>query len=100
MFERDGLTYSPLGDDAVVASRPSPVPMSTSINKNKPALFLDGDRMITAEDRLLAPRTDLPPFSRDRLKAIDWAGVDIRVESQGPQRRADSIQAHMSSRAR
>ena len=46
--------------------------MCAWINKNKPTLFLDGDRMITAEDRLLAPRTDLPPFNRDRLKAINW----------------------------
>jgi superfamily II DNA or RNA helicase len=99
-FEPDGLTYSPVADDAVVASRPSPVPMRDWINKNKPTLFLDGDRMITAEDRLLAPRTDLPPFNRDRLEAINWDGVDIRVESQGPERRADSIQAHMSSQLR
>ena len=99
-FERDGLTYAPLADDAEVASRPSPVPMCAWINKNKPTLFLDGDRMITAEDRLLAPRTDLPPFNRDRLKVINWDGVDIRVESQGPQRRADSIQAHMSVQLR
>ena len=95
-FEPGGLTYAPLAGDAEVASRPSPVPMRTWINKNKPTLFLDGDRMITDEDRLLAPRTDLPPFPRDRLQVISWEGVDIRVESQGPQRRADSIQARMS----
>jgi hypothetical protein len=71
-FEPDGLTYTPLADDAEVASRPSPVPMCAWINRNKPTLFLDGDRMITAEDRLLAPGTDLPPFNRDRLKAINW----------------------------
>jgi hypothetical protein len=53
--------------------------------------------MITPEDRLLAPRTDLPPFNRDRLNAMNWNEVNKRVESQGPQRRPDSIQAHMSS---
>ena len=74
--------------------------MRTWINKNKPTLFLDGDRMITDEDRLLAPRTDLPPFPRERFQAISWDGVDIRVESQGPQHRADSIQARMSARLR
>lgn len=98
--EPGGLTYAPLAGDAEVASRPSPVPMRTWINKNKPTLFLDGDRMITDEDRLLAPRTDLPPFPRDRLQVISWEGVDIRVESQGPQRRADSIQARMSAHLR
>jgi hypothetical protein len=56
--------------------------------------------MITAEDRLLAPRSDLPPFSRDRLQAINWDGVDIRVDSQDTHRRADSIQARMSTQLR
>jgi superfamily II DNA or RNA helicase len=99
-FETGGLTYTPLADDAEVASRPSPVPMRAWINKNKPTLFLNGDRMITAEDRLLAPRTDLPPSPRDRLQVISWDAVDIRVESQGTQRRADSIQARMSAHLR
>ena len=56
--------------------------------------------MIIADDRLLAPRSDLPPFSRDQLQAINWNGVDIRVESQDPHRRADSTQARMSTQLR
>ncbi|HVV76270.1 MAG TPA: DEAD/DEAH box helicase family protein [Mycobacteriales bacterium] len=96
-FEPAGLTYSPVGDDAEVASRPGAIPLQQWINRNKPTLFLDGDRMITAEDRLLAPRHDLAPFDRSRLQPLDWTGVDIRVESQGPTRRTDSIQARMST---
>ena len=99
-FEPGGLTYTPLAEDAEVASRPSPVPVRTWINKHKPTLFLAGDRMITAEDRLLAPRTDLPPFRRARLRVISWDGIDIRVESQGPNRRAESIQARISAHLR
>jgi superfamily II DNA or RNA helicase len=99
-FGDTGLTYAPIADDAEVASRPYPVPMATWINKNKPTLFLDGDRMITAEDRMLSPRTDLPPFDRNRLEPLDWTGTDIKVESQGPQRRPDSIQAYMSAHLR
>jgi superfamily II DNA or RNA helicase len=95
-FLDSGLTYYPRGDDAQVASRPSQVPMQTWINRNKPTLFLQGDRMITPEDRLLAPRTDLAPFDRARLSVLDWEGVDIRAESQGAERRQDSIQAYMS----
>ncbi|MFI7283438.1 DEAD/DEAH box helicase [Micromonospora chersina] len=96
-FEPTGLRYRPLDDDAEVASRPRSVPMMAWINKNKPTLLLEGDRMITAEDRLLAPRYDLPPFDRGRLTALDWDGVDIQVESQGAERRIDSIQAFMSA---
>ena len=100
VFESDGLTYSPIAEDAEVASRPYPITMSEWINKNKPTLFLDGDRMITGEDRLLAPRTEVSPYDRARLRILDWAGVDIRVESQGTSRRPDSIQAYMSAHLR
>lgn len=95
VFEHDGLTYHPIGADAVVASRPHAISLREWLNKNKPTLFLDGDRMVTPEDRLLAPRNDLAPFDRDRLRPLDWTGVNIRVESQGPEQRADSIQRRM-----
>jgi hypothetical protein len=52
------------------------------VNKNKLTRFLAGDRMTTVKDPLVAPRTDLPAFNRDRLKVINRDGVDIRVESQ------------------
>ncbi|WP_432825455.1 DEAD/DEAH box helicase [Dactylosporangium sp. CA-092794] len=95
-FTRQGLTYAPVGDDAEALSRPAPVPLEAWINKRKPTLFLDGDRMITSEDRLLHPNYDIEPFDRTRLVTLRWPGVDLRVESQGPERRPDSIQAFMS----
>ncbi|MFI7219972.1 DEAD/DEAH box helicase [Micromonospora maritima] len=96
-FEPTGLRYRPIDGDAEVASRPAPVPLLEWINKNKPTLFLESDRMITPEDRLLVPRYDRPPFNRQRLIALDWDGVDIQVESQGIERRPDSIQAFVSA---
>jgi superfamily II DNA or RNA helicase len=96
-FTPQGLTYTPMGKDAEVTSRPTAVPMQTWINRRKPTLFLDGDRMITPEDRLLQPRYDIEPFDRERLRSLSWQGVNRQVESQGVQRRADSIQAFMSN---
>jgi len=95
-FTQQGLLYTAMGKDAEVASRPTALPMQTRINKRKPTLFLDGDRMITPEDRLLQPRYDIEPFDRERLTPLSWRGVNRQVESQGIQRRADSIQAFMS----
>lgn len=96
-FGADGLMYAPVDADAQVASRPGEIPLRTWVNKNKPTLFLEGDRMITPADRLLQPRTDLHPFDRSRFKTLDWRGVNMRVESQGAERRADSVQAFMSA---
>lgn len=37
-------------------------------------------------------REEVLPFDLDRIAADSWPGVDIRKESQGPTKRADSIQ--------
>ena len=98
-FGSQGLHYRAKGDDAeVVGWRDVRTPFSTWLNSDKPTLFLSGDRMVTGDDRLLAPRTELPPYPRERLRALDWAGngVDITVESQGIERKANSIQAYMA----
>lgn len=98
-FGSTGVHYRALGDDATVeGGRGSTTPLSTWLNNHKPTLLLSGDRLITGDDRLLAPRTELPPYPRGNLRSLDWAtgGVNIAVESQGPDRRADSIQAFMA----
>lgn len=48
------------------------------------------------DDRLHAPRTDLPPFDLSLLQPLGWNGVDIRVESMGPTRLPHSVQHYMS----
>ena len=79
----------------VANRRGEEVPLSRWLNDNKPTLILAEDRLISGDDRLYAPRHDLPPYPKDRLHPVDWTGVDIRVESQGAQRNPESIQAHM-----
>lgn len=93
-----GLHYRAVGAEVEVESRGSAIPLSTWFNNHKPTLFLSGDRLITGDDRLLEPRTELPPYNRANLSPLPWVadGVDITVESQGINRRQDSVQAYMS----
>jgi hypothetical protein len=39
------------------------------------------------------PDRTLLPYDAALLKAVDWTDVNLTVESQGPSRRSDSIQA-------
>ncbi|MFI2507381.1 DEAD/DEAH box helicase [Streptomyces sp. NPDC018972] len=96
-FTHNGLTYTPDASDGHVRSGIHEYPLQEWINRNKPTLFLAGDKMITAEDRLLAPRKDLAPFDRRRLTVLDWAEVDIQKEAQTATREPDSIQAYISA---
>ncbi|ALR11736.1 hypothetical protein MYCSP_09985 [Mycobacteroides saopaulense] len=92
-----GLHYQAVHDDVDVISRGGKLkPLSEWFNDNKPTLFLGSDRLITGDDRLLEPRTDIAPYDKDKFTVIDWGTTNIRVESQGVDRRQDSIQAHMS----
>jgi hypothetical protein len=98
-FGATGAHYRPLDttDAQVQDRRGATTPLSVWLNNHKPTLFLSGDRMITGDDRLLEPRTEIAPYPRDALWPLDWLGngIDIRRESQGPERRPDSIQAFM-----
>jgi hypothetical protein len=95
-FGDTGLVYAPIGHDAHVETSRTSTPLEQWINQHKPVLFLEGDRMITSEDKLLQPRYDRHPFDRQRLTALGWTGVNLAVESQGPDRRADSVQNYMA----
>ncbi|MGC0344417.1 superfamily II DNA or RNA helicase [Streptomyces sp. SLBN-8D4] len=95
-FTDRGLTYSPIAEDALVRYQRTLVPAADWINRNKPYLFFAGDRLLAPDDRLLAPRTDLPPFDLSLLSPLEWTGVDIQVESMGPERLANSVQHYMS----
>ncbi|WP_324615747.1 DEAD/DEAH box helicase [Streptomyces sp. NRRL F-4707] len=94
-FTDQGLVYSPTGEDALVRYQRTLVPAADWINRNKPHLYFTGDRILTPDDRLHAPRTDLPPFDLSLLTPLDWGGVDITVESMKPERRPHSVQHYM-----
>lgn len=60
--------------------------------------FADGDVLI-ASDLLVLPRDEnLKAYDPSKIEAGDWTGVDIRAESQGPQKQADTVQRRVIER--
>jgi superfamily II DNA or RNA helicase len=78
----------------IATSRGAPSPLSTWLTANGLTFLLEGDQLIDQNGLLLRYDHERPPYPRDRLQVLDWTGVDIHVESQGPTRRPDSIQAY------
>ncbi len=70
-------------------------PLSDWLNEHGLTLLLDGDRVIDDDGLLLAPDRKREPYDRAALQSLDWSGIDLNVESQGPGRLANSIQARM-----
>jgi superfamily II DNA or RNA helicase len=89
------LTYrcSANTDVMLVANRAAPIPLSTWLNDTGLTLLLERDQLIDHHGLLYQPNQHRNPYSLDGLKVLDWTGVNLRTESQGPERKADSIQA-------
>ena len=68
-------------------------------SKNPPRVwFADGASLDGNEYTPL--KADIPPYDAARIEVWDWTGVNIRKESQGDAREADSIQAAVIARLR
>jgi hypothetical protein len=90
-----GLTYRAVGADADVLFRETRTPLSEWLTRHGLTIHLEQDASITPQGFLLKPDRDLPPFDAKQLIPIDWKGVNIRKESQGKTKAADSVQARV-----
>ena len=56
--------------------------------------FSDGD-VLVAPDILVLPRDTAPAFDPAKLDVVDWTGIDIKAESQGPDKKKGTVQRHV-----
>jgi superfamily II DNA or RNA helicase len=90
------LTVTPVAGDVLVRSaRGDEVPFARWLTENPPTLVLAGD-VLVLDGRQVLRAKDTPAFDRERLIALPWTGVNLKKESQGQHKRADSIQYAVS----
>lgn len=95
-FSATGVEFSATkGEAFLLSSRGNSTPLSTLFKKEPPAIFFEQDTFV--EDNLIyVVNVDtVGPFSREAIEVWDWTGVDLAKESQGHEKRADSIQRHV-----
>ncbi len=91
-WEDNRMKYRCLDSDVVkVQKSRSEEALSDWLNQNGLIFILDDDRIIE-NDLLYKPNWNKPPYDPSKLTPIDWTGVNLRVESQTPQRLTHSIQ--------
>jgi hypothetical protein len=67
--------------------------LSESFGEDSPQIdFGDGSLLIYSHLYALPDGIKVEPYPRDRVETWDWSGTDIRTESQGPEKRPDSVQ--------
>jgi superfamily II DNA or RNA helicase len=93
---KDGaITYRPRDADITVVSRKGEEPLSSYLAEEGLSFLMEDDAMIVPPAILLKPPREPVPYKADQLHTLDWEGINIRKESQGPGRDSDSIQARM-----
>lgn len=78
--------------DAELVTASARVPLSTFLTKGNPFVIFEDELVLAEQGYLLRPDRERRLFDRAAVEIVDWRGVDIRKESQGPERDAGSIQ--------
>lgn len=87
------MNFHALGGEISVITQRSEISLEQYLSKHGVTILLEQDSTIVPPGLLLKPNRELPPFDSNEIIVLDWAGIDIKKESQGPDRDADSIQA-------
>jgi superfamily II DNA or RNA helicase len=91
-FTPKGMTYVSLGPDVLFRTRRESTALSEVLADHGLTFLLEGDAMITHPSMLLRPNRELPPFDPARIVPLSWTGTNLRKESQGRSKEADSVQ--------
>jgi hypothetical protein len=88
------LEFRPVAAEAMVVTARNTIPLTTFLNQYGLIVIFEKEAIVDPNAILVQPNRDLPPFPVDKLQVLDWSGIDLSVESQGKERKANSIQAH------
>lgn len=87
------------GSTAFASIRGNRKPLSEWFNEDPPIIhFANGDFLVFNELFELPRGAERQAFDPAKIAAWPWKGVNLRKESQGPEKAADSIQRHVIER--
>lgn len=91
-FGEDGPFVVAAGRDGWVNVRRESVRLANFMTEQGLTVFFEKEAVLSPDGYLIQPDRERPRFDPGRLIDIDWTGVDLRSESQGTERRADTVQ--------
>ena len=97
-FGAEGPTVSARGPDAEIRLRDGREALAGFMSKCGMTVFFEQEATLSPDGYIVQPDRTRPKFAPSSLEVIDWTGVNIRKESQGPKRDADSVQHRVIER--
>jgi len=95
-LSENGAGYNQIEGPEVYIRKGAERPLSEVFGEDPPHIyFTDGDFLIFNELFSIPQDKERLSFGPDRIRAQDWSNVDLTKESQGIEKRSDSIQFNM-----
>lgn len=92
-FDDDGPKVQPVDGDAIVTlPRGAQTTLGQFMTDVGLTVYFEAEALLSPDGYLLQPDRTRPRIELGRLEVCDWTDINIRKESQGPQRDADSVQ--------
>lgn len=97
-FGAEGPTVAARGPDAEIRLRDRREALAGFMSECGMTVFFEQEAVLSPDGYLIQPDRSRPRFAPSSLEAIDWTGVNLRKESQGPDRDTDSVQHRVIER--
>lgn len=95
-LSENGAKYNQVDGPEVIIQKGTERPLSEVFGEDPPHIyFADSDFLIFNELFSIPRDQERQSFNPERIRAYDWTGVDFSKESQGIEKRKDSIQYRM-----
>ncbi len=91
-FGEEGPIFSARGADAEICLPKGRKGLAEFMSENGMQVIFEKGALLEPDGDLLQPEQFLMRFEPASLEVIDWIGVNIKKESQGPDHDADSVQ--------
>ena len=91
-FGKEGPTVSARGPDAEICLSKGRIGLAEFMSEKGMTVFFEQEAVLSPDGYLIQPDRSRLRFDPASLEVIDWTGVNIRKESQGPDRKVDSVQ--------
>lgn len=97
---QDGqLVHRALGAEAqVLRERSASEPLSEYLTREGTTIWFEAEVLIEGPDLLFELEREQIPIDLEQLHELEWTGVDITRESQGPRRDPATVQAFAATR--
>lgn len=82
----------PTGDDGRVETTKGTTSLSALLSQHAPLVSFEHEIVLVSAGFLLRPERERLLYPVEEVETIDWSGINIQKESQGPTRESDSIQ--------